>query len=319
MIARETGLSISSVSRALKNSHEISEAKKIQVRRAAAALDYRKHLRRPTPNFLTISIYTGEIDRRAQGSIYAEIYRGIKEEAQRHGVRLIELKRETLFAQLTNSEQQFEGLILMGFDREDYLEALAATGKPIVLVNSQDPYGRIDSVLPDNLGCGAMVARHLQERQLSATLHLVHRARLTIEKRLEGYFARRKAISVPATPANDVIVDPGSFEERDLDTIRKEMARALNALDLRQFDSIVCWGILMKRALLDLAIAELAALPVVSVDSSEEAPHPGQELATVALPGRAIGSQAFQQLALRQFYRDAPGVRLLLSGRLQNA
>ncbi len=157
-IAGLTGLSISSVSRTLRNSREISEAKKILVRDAAARLSCRKHLQRPAPNFLTVSASSDGKNKLEPGSICSGIMQGILDEAARHDVRVIRLTESELNKQICSPVGRFESLILLGCDDEEQFEALAATERPIVLVNSQDPFGRIDSVLPDNAGCGDRVA-----------------------------------------------------------------------------------------------------------------------------------------------------------------
>ncbi len=72
----------------------------------------------------------------------------------------------------------------------------------------------------------------------------------------------------------------------------------------------------MTRATCDLGFPGMDKLTMVTVDGAGEGPHPDNQIAAVELPGRAIGSKAFQQLVLRQFYRDAPGSRLLLSVHL---
>ena len=288
-IANATGLSVSSVSRALHNSHQISEAQKRQVLDAARALDYRKHLRRPTPAFLTIAVYAKDIDLNAHGSTYQEIYDAIREEARLHGCRVINIGLGDLDALVAEPDCRFEALILLGFDREEYFGPLAETARPIVLVNSQDPYGRLDSVLPDNLGCGALVARYLEEQGHGSTLHIVHRQRLTIQRRLDGYFQlrREKRVDLP----RDKIIDPGSFEESDIEAIKTNIADALDGVACSDFDSVVCWGILMRLAFSEVAPQSIRALPIVSVDYSAELDSQQNEGAIVHIPERRLAGK----------------------------
>jgi len=314
-IASVTGLSVSSVSRALRNSHQISDEQKRIVQEAARALDYRSHLKRPTPSFLTISVCFEDVDLDARGSVYKGIFDSLKDEAKLHNCRILQIGLSELRRQLADADPQFESLVLLGFDREELFDPLAATGLPIVLVNSQDALNRLDSVLPDSFGCGVLIAEHLRKSGCKSTVHIVHQKRVTHLRRLEGYFERRQT----QEGTQDQIIDPGSFEEIDLSSITTEIKQQLENIEHSQLDSVVCWGALMQIAFFQVAPKPLTELEVVCVDHSLESQQLPARGVFVCQPAEAMGRQAIQQLVNRQFYPTAPRLRTLLSVQIEDA
>jgi LacI family transcriptional regulator len=166
-IAREAGLNISTVSRALNNAYGVNEQTRSHVIAVAARLGYQ-------PNRVARSLVTGQSHSLAlvvsdiRNPFFAEVARGAEDAARAGGHDLI-LCNSDFSAdkqmQYVGSllEKRIDGILMnsvSSLDRKQQ-EQLAICGIPIVLLNRADPGKSFSTVCADNEAGGALVAQYL--------------------------------------------------------------------------------------------------------------------------------------------------------------
>lgn len=198
-IAREAGVSVSTVSRALANEPGISADMREEIRKVAGRLGYRAkaeaaigpaRLAGPALALVPVERATTEL-----GGFYEGILAGLKEAAELNGSSLvIRLIRGPGMTGRVVQEQiesaRAAGLFLVGLDPEPELRAwLGEKAIPTVLVNGADPELELDCVSPANF----YAARQATQRLLAAGhRHIVHVTGLhrhTIRERGRGFEA----------------------------------------------------------------------------------------------------------------------------------
>ena len=167
-LSRETGLSVTQVSRALGGHADVSEATRRRVRAAADRLRYR-------PNAVARALASGRSgivavvvsapDRAEDGALMMEIVAGLSAEFSRHGQRFVlhvlggesaSVAHERLYR-----EGGIDGFVVLDPARGDpRLETLRAIGAPHV-VHGRDPGGDRVFVDIDNRAVAERMARHL--------------------------------------------------------------------------------------------------------------------------------------------------------------
>lgn len=211
-IAAETGVSIATVSNALRNPGRVSDETRRKVREAAERAGY-------TPNRLAASLRTARsgnivvIIPDVADTLNGKIIRGIESVAREHGYSVLlgntqgSVEREREFAELTRSRQA-DGIILMShrlpFDRE-------SDGVLPPIVNGCEDTG--DADIP-------LVAVDDRKAAIEATRHLLelgHRRIAVITGDVESTSSRRRllgfrdAMAAAEVPVDEDLVVAGDY------------------------------------------------------------------------------------------------------------
>ncbi|HET7897193.1 MAG TPA: LacI family DNA-binding transcriptional regulator [Flavisolibacter sp.] len=196
-LAKELNLSISTVSKALKDSYEISAETKERVLQMAKMLHYRPNpyassLRRKKSN--TIAVVIPEV----ADSFFSQAIKGIEDIAQRKGYHvLIYLTYEACEKEQKILEDIQSGRVdgvLMSVASEtyttDHIEALNAAGLPLVFFDRTVQEITTAKVRTDDYESGYKATQHLLERDCKQIAFLSISSHLDISNnRLNGYKA----------------------------------------------------------------------------------------------------------------------------------
>lgn len=162
-VARRAGVSIATVSRALRDSELVTEQTRARVRAAIAELNF-------TPNQLGRSLAEGRhaangiVFPDLVGPYYAEVVLGYEEIASELGRSVLILAtrgRRDPAAAVLDLARRVDGMAIMGNTvPDDVVAGIAATGLPLVLL-ARGPVQGIDTIRTRNDRTAAELAAHL--------------------------------------------------------------------------------------------------------------------------------------------------------------
>ncbi|MFG1603469.1 LacI family DNA-binding transcriptional regulator [Actinoplanes sp. NPDC049265] len=162
-VAQRAGVSIATVSRALRGSELVTEQTRARVRAAAAELRF-------TPNRSGRSLAEGRhaangiVFPDLVGPYYAEVVLGYEETAAGFGSSVLILTtngRADATAAVRELAGRVDGLAIISQSAgDDVVEQIAATGLPLVLV-AREPVAGVDTIRTRNEGTAASLTEHL--------------------------------------------------------------------------------------------------------------------------------------------------------------
>lgn len=210
-IAKALKLSTSTVSRALRDSYEISDTTKKKVRDYALQINYR-----PNPAALSLkekrTLSIGVVVSEIANTFFSQVINGIESIAYKNGYNVIitqskeSAERERMILDYLAS-RSIDGLIVsVSSETKDFttLEQLHEKGLPIVFFDRVVKEINTHKVTTDNF-CGVYGAtQHLIKNQYKRIAAIANAANLSITKeRLEGY---KKALEENKIPYNTSLV-----------------------------------------------------------------------------------------------------------------
>jgi DNA-binding LacI/PurR family transcriptional regulator len=290
-IAKKVGVSLSTVSRALSGEKGVRDDVRIRILEAAKTANYA--LPNPTPGTKVILAASSAamIDYvRNQFTLY--VLEGIRERAQTLGIDIVTRPianeaEERRVLEEARTDPEVAGLLFLTVDDERMLAATRDVGKPVVLVNGDDPFMRLSSVTPCNRSAAQVATDYLIDQGHERILFLMRPGRRTIVRRQEGW--------------QDALVHRGLPHPEDLvmavDDWLPELAQQAIA------DRIAARGLDFTAVLAageSLAVGTMAALQsagysvpgdvsVMGMDDLPQAAFLNPPLTTVHIPAREIG------------------------------
>ncbi|MBL7762784.1 MAG: LacI family DNA-binding transcriptional regulator [Chitinophagaceae bacterium] len=205
-LARELKLSISTISKALHDSHEISAKTKKIVLDAAAKFNYIPH---PYASSLrgkkskTIGVVIPEV----ADSFFSLAINGIESVAKEKGYHVLIYLSHESFENEKNILQQFRGGrvdgVLISVSREtiksDHINDLIADGIPLIFFDRVCDDVDTAKITTDDFESGYRAAEHLLKKQCRRIAFLSISYSLSISnKRLEGYLQAHQDYKIPA-------------------------------------------------------------------------------------------------------------------------
>lgn len=169
-VAREVGLSVMAISKALNGKGGVSEASMARILEAVRRLNY-------TPNSIAKSLRMGGsgsigvVVSDSSHAVFATVVKGIEETAAARGYSIIlcntdqDREREMRAIEVLRSKR-IDGLVLAAskLTRASDLPFLRSTGIPIVFVIRRSETRELDYVVNDNVLGSYLMASHLVER-----------------------------------------------------------------------------------------------------------------------------------------------------------
>lgn len=204
-IARELGISPSTVSRALKDHFEISQETKDAVKRVAKEMNYQ-------PNSLALSLrYSksntiGVIVPEIVHFFFSTVISGIEDIAQSRGYNvIITQSNESLDREVMNLQTLFNNRVdgvVVSLSKESYdhshFEALMQKGLPIVFFDRVAEDLESSKVTVDDFLGGYQATKHLIEQGYKRIAHLAGPSGLDItDDRLSGYKKAHEEEGIP--------------------------------------------------------------------------------------------------------------------------
>lgn len=220
-IASATGLSIGTVSRALKNQGGMTETTRAAVRDAALRAGYDFSLLKKGRIRRIAFLLHSQHNTLASSPFFTTVLHGAEEACRREGIALSLIvvgPAEPVLEQIRL--HQPDAILCAGFFEPEILTALQHTGKPMVLV---DMHRRgFTSINPDNFGGGYLATQHLlacgRKRIGMLTGSLAH---YSIGQRNRGFRQALFDAKVHADPSLEVNIPMmGEGEEGVIEAVR---------------------------------------------------------------------------------------------------
>ncbi|HEY4063069.1 MAG TPA: LacI family DNA-binding transcriptional regulator [Puia sp.] len=299
-LAEHLNLSISTVSRALKDSFEISEATKIRVREMALKLDYQPNphassLRRNVSK--TIAVVIPEV----ANNFFALAIDGIEYVAQEKGYHvLIYITHEKMQKEVTFVNHLLNGRadgVLMSLSAEtdnyNHLTDLKGKGLPLVFFDRTCDSIESSAITTDDLDSGFAATEHLIRAGCTRIAYLDLSRNLSISnKRMEGYY---KALEKYQIPRDEKLI----LECTNNVSANEELIG--NALGVSErpngiFASVEKLAIATYYVCERMNIKIPQELKIVSFSNLEVSSLLSPSLTTITQPAYEIGKQAALQL-----------------------
>lgn len=275
-VARAAGVSVGTVSKALNRRDGVSAAIADRIIEIARGLGYQKRQLAPEPAAIasaTILTYDRFL---VSGQFYGEILDGLLKEGDRRGLDMAVdllptgglealLERGALFGATPP-----EGVIILGIDTPDLVDAVAALALPAVLVNGVDRRMRLSSVSPDYHFGGWLAARHLLERGHRDIVHVTHPWRTSFTLRLDGFRDALADFGIAYDPERHLL-DTGSRVLLSLDA-RQAVDRLIAAGPLRPTGFVCAADMLAVGVVQALTAAGLSVPDDASVIGFDDLP-----------------------------------------------
>ncbi|MGK9055145.1 LacI family DNA-binding transcriptional regulator [Neorhizobium sp. CSC1952] len=190
-IAEKVGVSLSTVSRAIAGEKGVRADIRQRILEAAKDINYAV----PTPvagkKVVLAASSAAMIDYvRNQFTLY--VLEGLRDRAQALGLDIVtravaDEAEEKVVLEEARTDPDVAGLLFLTVDDEGMLAATRGFGKPVVLINGDDPTMRLSSVTPCNRSAAHLAADYLIRLGHSRILFLMRPGRRTIDRRREGW------------------------------------------------------------------------------------------------------------------------------------
>ena len=294
-IAHATGLSIGTVSRALKNQAGMTEPTRDKVREAALQLGYDfGQLKKGRIRRIAFLLHS-QHNTLASSPFYSPVLHGAEEACRREGVALSFIAvgpAEPVLAQIRL--HQPDAIVCAGFFEPEVLAALQQVGKPMVLVD-MDRRG-FTSVNPDNMRGGYLATQHLlrcgRKRIAMLSGSLAH---YSIQQRNRGFRQALFDAKVLADPSLEVIVP--AMEDGDEGVA--EAMRSLLSLPKRA-DAVFCYNDSTALSAMRYCLNEGMKIPhdiaIVGFDDIAAAAAAIPPLSTIRVDKEALGRAGVELL-----------------------
>ncbi|MBB6180282.1 DNA-binding LacI/PurR family transcriptional regulator [Rhizobium flavum] len=290
-IAAKVGVSLSTVSRALSGEKGVRED--VRQRILDAARDANYALPKPVAGTKVVLAASSAamIDYvRNQFTLY--VLEGIRERAEAVGIEIVtrpvaDAAEEQRVLEEARLDEEVAGLLFLTVDDERMLAATRDVGKPVVLINGDDPLMRLSSVTPCNRSAAQLATEYLIERGHERILFLMRPGRRTIVRRLEGW---RDALAQHGLPhPEDLVMSVDDWLPELADQVISDRI-GQRGLD---FTAVLAAGeslaVGTMRALERAGYGVPADVSVMGMDDLPQAAFLSPPLTTVHIPAREIG------------------------------
>jgi DNA-binding LacI/PurR family transcriptional regulator len=226
-IARNAGVSVGTVSRALKNQPGLTEETRQQIQAAADRLGYdRSKLQRSRIRRVAFLLHR-QHNTLASSPFFSPILHGVEEACRREGIALSFLSlgpADPIQEQLRLHHP--DALLCAGFFEAELLAVLRQSGKPMVLIDTKAR--GFASVNPDHLDGAYRATRHLIDQGRKRIAYLGGwPSHYSIRQRGQGYRQALFDAGILADPRLETFFQPGT----DLEHGAAEAMHQLLALD----------------------------------------------------------------------------------------
>jgi len=209
-IARSAGVSVGTVSRALKNQPGLTEETRRAIQAAADRLGYdRSKLQRSRIRRVAFLLHR-QHNTLASSPFFSPILHGVEEACRREGIALSFLSlgpADPIADQLRLHHP--DALLCAGFFEAELLTLLRQSGKPITLIDAKAR--GFTSVNPDHRGGAYQATRHLIERGCRRIAYLGGwPAHYSIRERAQGYRQALFDHGMLADPRLETFFQPGT-------------------------------------------------------------------------------------------------------------
>nr|WP_202311988.1 LacI family DNA-binding transcriptional regulator [Mesorhizobium sp. L-8-10] len=297
-IAQACGVSLSTASRALAGEKGVRPEIRRQVLEAAKNANYVIPTAVAGQKVILAASSAAMIDYvRNQFTLY--VLEGLKERAQTLGLEIVtrpiaNQAEELAVLKEAQEDNGVAGLLFLTIDDEGMLAATRGFDKPVVLLNSDDPFMRLSSVTPCNRSSAHLATDYLIRLGHRRILFLMRPGRRTIERRYEGW---RDAMLAHGLPVTDDLVVPVDDWLPELATQVIARRIAANGLDftalLAAGDSLAVGAMVGVQ---QMGFSVPGDVSVMGMDDLPQAAFLNPPMTSMHIPMREIGSVALDLL-----------------------
>jgi len=301
-IARELGVSPSTVSRALKDHPDISEETRRHVRELADRMKYK-------PNAIALSLknrksnVVGVIIPQIVHYFFSSVISGIEEVAGKYGYSVMIAQSNELFdkeveAMAALADGRIDGL-LISISKEtvkyEHLRQFKEEGIEIVFFDRVPDEFKSDSVVIDDFQGALKAVQHLIDGGHKRILHLAGpQTRLIGRKRLKGYL---QALENNRIPFDEKLVVPCDSFDAALNMMPELVSSGLQFDAVFTVNDFTAAGVIQALKKLGKTVPEDMA--VVGYGDDDIAKMIDPTLTTVRQPGKEMGARAMELLHKR--------------------
>ncbi len=296
-IAAHCGVSVSTASRALAGGKGVRGDLRATIIETAKKLNYSIPTSIAGRKVLLAASGAAMVDYvRNQFTFY--VLDGLRERAATLGVELVSRSIGDAGEQMTllneaREDKAVVGCLFLTLDDEAVLTLTGDFGKPIVLINGDDPLMHHSSVTPCNRSAARLATQHLLDLGHRRILFLMRRGRRTIERRFEGW---QDALRERGAEAADLAVEVSDWLP---DLAAEAIAERIAARGL-DFTAVLAAGdSLAVGAMMGVHKAGYRVpddVSVMGMDDLPQAAFQNPPLTTMHIPMREIGAASLDLL-----------------------
>jgi LacI family transcriptional regulator len=317
-VARQAGVSISTVSRVLNGVTSVDPVLAAKVGRAAKQLSYSPNRVARSLRLRQNRVWALVISDIRTGVFFADVVRGVEDGAYEAGYSMFlcnadeDPSKEAEYLQLAVAEN-VAGVILMPADPTTDLSPLLDTAIPVVLVDRKLPGTQADTVVGDNIAGGTQVVEHLLAngyRRIACVSGPL--TTTTGSERLLGY---RMALEQAGLAVDDALIRVADFREEG----GRRATEELIAQGPRPDAVFVTNNRMTAGALEAIEGANLAVpddIAVVGYDELSWAPLLRTALTTISQPAYDLGHESARLLLSRLDGYSGPARTVVLTTSL---
>jgi DNA-binding LacI/PurR family transcriptional regulator len=298
-IAKEAGVSVATVSRALKESGYVKEETKAKILEVCKRLGYSLEVKGSKQRYTKV---IGLIVTDVTNPFFTQVVRGIEDTLSSIGYSLIlcnsdeNIEKEKEYFKVLEGKK-VDGIILTpaGGSHKHIFKYLKKN-IPIVLLDRLIEEVKLDAVIIDNIYGAYEGVKHLIEqgyRNIGAIIGPL--SVMTSKERLEGY---KKALKEAGLPIKEDFIENGEYTQEGGYKAAKKLLLKENIDALFIANNVMTMGALLAISELNINIPN--DLGVVGFDEIDLAPILKCPLTTISQPTYLIGVNA-AQLLLRRF------------------
>lgn len=297
-VAARCGVSVATVSRALGTGQGVAPELRARVVEAAQRLGYVLASGIAGKTVILAASQAAMIDY-ARSQFTLHVLDGLTERAAALGLdvrtRAVAgpADEAALWAEV-RGDPGIAGVLYLTPDDGDVAGRAGALGKPLVLVNGEDPWMRLSSVAPCNRSAAALATEALVAAGHRDILFLTRPGRRTIARRLEGWRDRMTEAGLNAGPDRVIEVEDWLPDLARAAVARHLATRGRDASAILAAGDSLALGALM--ALAEAGINVPGEVSVLGIDGLPQAALTTPPLSVVEIPMRAIGAAALDLL-----------------------
>jgi LacI family transcriptional regulator, repressor for deo operon, udp, cdd, tsx, nupC, and nupG len=311
-VANRAGVSIGTVSRALKNQAGLGEDTRMQVLRAALELGYNTDNLRQN-KIRRVSFVVGRLDTDVPANpFYSHVLHGVEDASREFEIVLQYLTlrpgdRNRTLEMIRRHEA--DALLCVSFFEPRMLERIAGLGIPMVLVDHFS--AGMPSVNMDNIAGAKLAVQHLVEIGKKRIAFVTGPGHYSIKQRLRGFQEALFEANMPLDP--DLVT--AEIDVIQTPNLRQENHNAM--LELLALpnppDALFCWNdecaLIAIRCCVEKGLRIPEDIAIVGFDDIDAAVQSSPALTTIRVNKELLGRRGLERLIDRK--DDAESIELI--------
>lgn len=317
-IAQHVGVSVSTVSRVLKNAGGISESVAQRVLAAAAELGYEMSDSEKPHQLRNIMLLTSLSLSPSLDPFHASVLSGVEWAVHEQEIHFSYASFSSGGANsdriLSRLQQNpVDGFLLLSLDDPALLEQIRALNVPIVMINVDALDAVEDAFLPDNYQGARLAMRYLLANGHTRILHITQSHRRTIRRRTEAYKDMLAETGIPFDP--DLVVETEINAEQTYKVMTQRLAQ--RGAD---FTAVFCANDLsamgFMRAAQEYGLSIPNKVSVIGFDDISSVAFLSPPLTTIRIESRQLATLAVRRLMDRVTVPNLVPIRVFLGCEL---